>query len=174
MSEGNEGVFLRSLDDNSAEVILVSLNNPAREILLPQGQTESQTVKAGQQNNPEQYAVITTYRDSFQPYGGTIQQTPEQQITPERIITIVDYSEAPQLQVIDLSKYNGEPGGLIRIRIIGGFNAKEVWIGITGKSGEASESGLATAVDIGQEWVYMTKLCISFMSFRTIFVKFKS
>jgi hypothetical protein len=86
-------------------------------------------------------------------------------------VTLVDFSEAPQLEVIDLSRYNGLPGCTIRIKATDDYKVAEVWVSIRSNDGSVSESGMATADCNTNEWIYVTRKTICYLDGRTIHIQ---
>jgi len=69
--------------------------------------------------------------------------------------TIADFFNAPVIDTIDLSAYNGQAGDIVRISARDDFGVAAVHVSITDNSGESIESGNAVAAAGG--WVYTTK-----------------
>jgi hypothetical protein len=66
--------------------------------------------------------------------------------------TIADFFNAPVIDAVDLSAYNGQEGDIVRISARDDFGVVAVRVSITGNSGETIESGNAVAAAGG--WVY--------------------
>jgi hypothetical protein len=71
-----------------------------------------------------------------------------------RNVAVADFLHAPDIDVIDLSAYRGEPGDVIRIEVTDDFAVKEVKIVITNPDGTLVEEGLAQPEAVGYEWTY--------------------
>ncbi|MDR1336173.1 MAG: hypothetical protein LBK22_05005 [Tannerella sp.] len=71
-----------------------------------------------------------------------------------RNLAIADYLHAPDIELIDLSGYHGNPGDVIRIEVTDDFAVREVKVVITNPDGSVVEEGYATQEPIGYEWRY--------------------
>lgn len=67
-------------------------------------------------------------------------------------VAVADLLNAPDIEKIDLSNYNGNPGDLIKITAIDDFQVISVTVKIENADGTLVEEG--NAVDNGAEWIY--------------------
>jgi len=95
-------------------------------------------------------------------YSNVIAADPEQKAMYEaaakkgqtaRNVAVADMLNAPDIENIDLSGYNGQIGDVIRIEATDDFAVKEVKVIITNADGTLVEEGDAQ-VDAGLIWVY--------------------
>jgi hypothetical protein len=71
-----------------------------------------------------------------------------------RNMAVADFLHAPDIDVIDLSAYHGQPGDVIRIEVTDDFAVKEVKVVITNPDGSLVEEGYAAQDAVGYEWTY--------------------
>jgi hypothetical protein len=71
-----------------------------------------------------------------------------------RNVAVADFFHAPDIDVIDVSKYHGAPGDTIRIEVTDDFIVKEVKVVITNADGSLVEEGYAQPEATGYEWTY--------------------
>jgi hypothetical protein len=71
-----------------------------------------------------------------------------------RNLAIADYLHAPDIEMIDLSGYQGKPGDVIRIEVTDDFAVREVKVVITNPDGSLVEEGFAQPEAVGYEWRY--------------------
>jgi hypothetical protein len=71
-----------------------------------------------------------------------------------RHVAVADFFHAPDIDRIDLSKYHGKPGDVIRIEVTDDFAVREVKVDITTPDGSLVEEGFAQAQATGYEWTY--------------------
>jgi hypothetical protein len=96
-------------------------------------------------------------------YGKTVEVTPElraqyESIVPEGgsvyLVALVDFLNAPKFDEVDVSKYVGNPGNTIRIRVTDDFMVKTVEVTINDQEGSLVEQGSAYKQANGVDWVY--------------------
>jgi hypothetical protein len=71
-----------------------------------------------------------------------------------RNVAVADFLRAPDIQVIDLSGYHGQPGDTIRIEVTDDFAVVAVKVVIAGADGSPVEEGFAQPEATGYEWTY--------------------
>jgi hypothetical protein len=71
-----------------------------------------------------------------------------------RNVAVADFLRAPDIDVIDLSAYYGQPGDVIRIEVTDDFAVREVKVVITNADGSPVEEGYAQQEAVGYEWTY--------------------
>jgi hypothetical protein len=71
-----------------------------------------------------------------------------------RNVAVADFLRAPDIDVIDLTNYHGQPGDVIRIEVTDDFALKEVKVVITNPDGSLVEEGYAKPEAVGYEWTY--------------------
>jgi hypothetical protein len=71
-----------------------------------------------------------------------------------RNVAVADFLRAPDIDVIDLSAYHGQPGDVIRIEVTDDFAVKEVKVVISNSDGSPVEEGYAQPEAVGYEWTY--------------------
>jgi hypothetical protein len=69
-------------------------------------------------------------------------------------VAVADFLHAPEIEVIDVSDYRGQPGDVIRIEATDDFAVKEVKVVITNPDGSIVEEGFAQPGISGFEWIY--------------------
>jgi hypothetical protein len=69
-------------------------------------------------------------------------------------LAVADYLHAPDIELIDLSGYHGNPGDVIRIEATDDFAVREVKVVITNPDGILVEEGFAKPEPSGYEWTY--------------------
>ena len=69
-------------------------------------------------------------------------------------VAVADFMHAPDIDVIDVSAYHGQPGDVIRIEATDDFAVKEVRVVITNPDGSLVEEGLAAPGARKFEWIY--------------------
>jgi hypothetical protein len=70
-------------------------------------------------------------------------------------IAVADFLHAPDIELIDISGYHGQPGDVIRLEVTDDFAVKEVKVVITNADGSIVEEGFAEAKATGYEWTYI-------------------
>jgi hypothetical protein len=76
---------------------------------------------------------------------------PGQQV---RNVAVADFMRAPDIDVIDLSGYNGRIDDVIRIEVTDDFAVREVKVVIINLNGSIVEEGFAVQEPTGYEWTY--------------------
>jgi hypothetical protein len=71
-------------------------------------------------------------------------------------VAVADFLHAPEIEVIDVSGYHGQPGDVIRIEATDDFAVKEVKVVITNPDGSIVEEGFAQPGALNFEWIYTT------------------
>jgi hypothetical protein len=71
-----------------------------------------------------------------------------------RNVAVADFLRAPDIEVIDVSGYHGQPGDTIRIEVTDDFAVKEVKVVISDPDGILIEEGYAIPEITGYEWTY--------------------
>jgi hypothetical protein len=71
-----------------------------------------------------------------------------------RHVAVADFFHAPDIDVIDVSAYHGQPGDVIRIEVTDDFAVREVKVVITNADGSPVEEGYAQQEAVGYEWTY--------------------
>jgi hypothetical protein len=69
-------------------------------------------------------------------------------------VAVADFLHAPEIDVIDVSGYHGQPGDVIRIEATDDFMVKEVRVVISDHEGHVIEEGDAQPGALGFEWIY--------------------
>ena len=69
-------------------------------------------------------------------------------------VAVADFLQAPDIQEIDLSDYNGDPGDTIRVRVTDDFRVDAVRVIITNGDGSQVEAGDAVQQQNAVDWVY--------------------
>jgi hypothetical protein len=170
MTNKNENNLFRSLDDVSRKFLLFNRNSQPS---INQAQTGMEALQHG--GNFEyhlQQAVIIAHPELLTDTPGVFINSPDPRDNKYEYVTLVDISEAPQLEVIDLSRYNGQPGCPIRIKVNKEYRVAEIWVSISSIDGSVCESGMARANDSDSDWIYTSSKSISFMDGRTIHIRY--
>ena len=89
-------------------------------------------------NMQQGYVAAAAHRKDLTPYN----------------VAVADFLHAPDIELIDVSNYHGQPGDVIRIEATDDFAVKEVKVVITNPDGSLVEEGLATPGALGFEWFY--------------------
>ncbi|MDR1602443.1 MAG: hypothetical protein LBS42_08455 [Tannerella sp.] len=71
-----------------------------------------------------------------------------------RNVAVADFLHAPDIDVIDVSGYHGQPGDAIRIEVTDDFAVVEVKVVIANTDGTPVEEGYAKQEATGYEWTY--------------------
>jgi hypothetical protein len=71
-----------------------------------------------------------------------------------RNVAIADFLHAPDINTVDVSRYHGQPGDIMRIEVTDDFAVKEVKVVITNPDGSLVEEGYAQPEAAGYEWTY--------------------
>jgi hypothetical protein len=71
-----------------------------------------------------------------------------------RNVAVADFLRAPDIDVIDLSGYHGQPGDVIGIEVTDDFAVREVKVVITNPDGSLVEEGYASPEPVGYRWTY--------------------
>jgi hypothetical protein len=96
-------------------------------------------------------------------YAGAVAEDPAQEAAyaakakkgqTARNVAVADFLHAPEIEVIDLSGYHGQPGDVIRIEATDDFAVREVKVVITNPDGSIVEEGYAEAGALKYEWIY--------------------
>ena len=69
-------------------------------------------------------------------------------------VAVADFLHAPDIELIDVSAYHGQPGDVIRIEATDDFAVKEVKVVISNPDGSLVEEGLAQPGAMTFEWIY--------------------
>jgi hypothetical protein len=69
-------------------------------------------------------------------------------------VAVADFLHAPEIDLIDVSGYHGDPGDVIRIEATDDFAVKEVKVVIAGPDGSIVEEGFAQQGALSFEWIY--------------------
>jgi hypothetical protein len=69
-------------------------------------------------------------------------------------VAVADFLQGPDIQEIDLSDYNGDPGDTIKVRVTDGFRVDAVRVLITNGDGSQVEAGDAVQQQNVVDWVY--------------------
>ncbi len=73
-------------------------------------------------------------------------------------IAVADFFLAPDIQEIDISAYNGQPGDIIKVRATDDFKVKSVKVSIENEDGTLLEEGNAKQEGDSEEWIYTATL----------------
>jgi hypothetical protein len=96
-------------------------------------------------------------------YSGVVDLDPELKAAYEakakkgqtaRNVAVADFMHAPDIHLVDVSGYHGEPGDVIRIEVTDDFAVVEVKVVITNLDGSIVEEGFAKKEATGYEWTY--------------------
>jgi hypothetical protein len=71
-----------------------------------------------------------------------------------RNVAVADFFHAPDISVVDVSGYSGQPDDIIRIEVTDDFAVKEVKVVIRNADGTLVEEGEAVQSATGYEWTY--------------------
>jgi hypothetical protein len=71
-----------------------------------------------------------------------------------RNVAVADFLRAPDIDLIDVSAYNGKIDDTIRIEVTDDFAVKEVKVVIIDSNGSIVEEGFAMQGTVGYEWIY--------------------
>jgi hypothetical protein len=105
-------------------------------------------------------------REHFQEgviYGKAVMVTPELKAMYETSIpegksvyhvALADFLRAPKIREVDVSKYTGEAGSLIRMRVVDDFLVKNVTVAIFNSDGSLVEEGEAFKMANNLDWMY--------------------
>jgi hypothetical protein len=168
MTNKSKNILIRSLDDVAGKFLTLHRNTP-EPAHLSQRELEQEKILQGYDiAEPLQQAVIIAQPSCLTDTPGIFINKPD---NVYEYVTLVDFSEAPQLEVIDLSRYNGQPGCPIRIKAAADYQVAEIWVCIRSNDGCVSESGMAWADGNTNEWVYITKKMISYTDGRTMHIQ---
>lgn len=69
-------------------------------------------------------------------------------------VAVADFLNAPYINEIDVSKYNGQPGSYIQVRAVDDFMVQEVIVTVQNSDGTEVESGAAVLQEGGIWWRY--------------------
>lgn len=69
-------------------------------------------------------------------------------------VAVADFLNAPSINEIDVSKYNGQIGNYIQVRAVDDFEVKEVTVTIQNSDGTEVENGVAVQQESGIWWRY--------------------
>jgi hypothetical protein len=69
-------------------------------------------------------------------------------------VAVADFLHAPEIDVIDVSGYHGDPGDVIRIEATDDFAVREVKVVIFNADGNIVEEGFAQQGALSFEWIY--------------------
>jgi hypothetical protein len=69
-------------------------------------------------------------------------------------VAVADFMHAPDIEVIDVSGYHGQPGDVIRIEVTDDFAVWEVKVLISNADGSIVEEGYAEQSALKYEWIY--------------------
>lgn len=69
-------------------------------------------------------------------------------------VAVADFLNAPSFDEIDLSKYSGQPGSIIKIQVTDDFKVVEVQVEIFNGDGVLVESGAAAQQENSLDWIY--------------------
>ncbi len=69
-------------------------------------------------------------------------------------VAVADFLNAPSINEIDVSNYNGQPGSYIQLRAVDDFEVKEVTVSIQNADGTEVESGAAVFQEGSIWWRY--------------------
>jgi hypothetical protein len=113
-------------------------------------------------------------------YGRTVNVTPElraqyESVVPDGssvyLVALADFLNAPKFDEIDVSKYVGNPGNTIRIRVTDDFMVKTVEVTINDQDGSLVEQGAAYKQPNGVDWLYTAAVQNSSLTGDKIVVK---
>jgi len=164
-----KNLLIKSQDDVSERMLFLSLNQLAQEKPSCSQFSRVETSRSEHENLAPEEAVILSYPANTFVKGhkmviGTVAGE------PESFITLVDFSESPLIEMVDLGQYNGKPGCPIRIVVGEKCRVSEVWVSIRSIDGSIGESGNATCSDAGHDWIYTTRNSINYAPGRTIHI----
>ncbi|HEX3009511.1 MAG TPA: hypothetical protein VHO90_18035 [Bacteroidales bacterium] len=137
-----------------------------RSIVFRQFNGETIVSKSPTTSNRTATASQLKQRDHFQEgviYGKTVVVTPElraqyESAVPEGKsvykIALADFLKAPKIRNVDVSKYTGQIGSLIKVRAVDDFIVKSVHIAISNSDGSLVEQGEAVKAANGVDWEY--------------------
>jgi len=77
---------------------------------------------------------------------------------------VADYLKAPEVEIIDLGDYHGQPGDVIRIALATPYKLQSMKVSIQQANGTVIEAGDALASDNRQEWRYTATANIPVLS----------
>ena len=113
-------------------------------------------------SSPKQLEVQDHFQEAVI-YGKTVMVTPELKAMYETSVpegksvyqvALADFLNAPKIKTIDVSKYTGEVGSIINIRVTDDFMVKNVDVAINNSDGSVVEQGQAVRAANGVDWIY--------------------
>lgn len=69
-------------------------------------------------------------------------------------VALADFLNAPDIDEIDVSKYDGTQGSEVMIRVVDDYQVAQVIVSIFKQDGTLVEEGTAALADNGLDWVY--------------------
>lgn len=69
-------------------------------------------------------------------------------------VAVADFFNAPEIDEVDVTAYNGSAGSSIRVRAVDDFKVEQVHVSISNDDGSLVEAGDAVLQDNGLDWVY--------------------
>lgn len=118
--------------------------------------------KSNQEPSPKQIKQQELFQEAVI-YGKTVMVTPELRALYETSVpaggavyqvALADFLNAPKIKGIDVSKYVGDPGNTISIRVTDDFIVKNVAVTIVNEDGSLVEHGEAIKQANGVDWLF--------------------
>jgi hypothetical protein len=169
MIDNSRHTLLRSADDIAGKFLMLTMNDFYLEE-LSKHVVPSPVPAIGNLTIAKTQHLVIMAHSEYQVSQTFVSASRFDEHNKGQFMTIADFSEAPGIEVCDLSRYDGKPGCTLNIRTCPELQVIEVLVRICNVDGSVSESGIALAGEDLNEWRYNTTKMIRFSHGRTIFI----
>ncbi len=155
MAESKNNVITHGLSGKLGDLI-VFRNRNGKTIVANKPRARTGNMSEAQKEHVNQFQEAVLYGKSVMvdpAMKAVYEPTVDEGLTVYNV-AIADFFHAPEIKKIDVSRYTGKTGSIIKVEATDDFKVKEVSVGIFNADGSEVEHGSALLSANGIDWIY--------------------